>query len=69
MDKISYTDRINTFITKGNYHAAINVALSGLNACRKDRDQDGVDNFLDTIKTIVTKLAEEFASEEYLAKK
>lgn len=68
MDKASYTDRINTFITKGNYHAALNVALSGLNACRKENDQAGVDSFLDTIKATVQKLAEEFGSKDYLAR-
>ena len=67
MDKESYTDRINTFVTKGNYHAAINVALSGLNACRKEKDQAGIDSFLEIIKGIIQNLAEEFGSEDYLA--
>lgn len=60
-------ERINTFIEKGNYHAAINIALSGLNACRKESDQAGIDEFLDTIKGIVRTLADEFGSEAYLA--
>jgi len=68
MDKASYTDRITTFIARGNYHAAINIALSGLNACRKENDQAGIDEFLDIIKGIVQTLAEEFGSEDYLAR-
>ena len=59
-------ERINTFIQKGNYHAAINIALSGLNACRKEGDQTGIDEFLDVIKGIARKLAEEFGSQAYL---
>ena len=59
-------ERINTFIQKGNYHAAINIALSGLNACRKENNQDGIDAFLDIIKGIIKTLAEEFGSESYL---
>lgn len=67
MDKEVYTDRINTFIKKGNYHAAINVALSALNACHKDNDQQGVDDFLDIIKEIIRHLGEEFGSQAWLA--
>jgi hypothetical protein len=66
MDKSTYMERINTFIQKGNYHAAINIALSGLNACRKESDQAGIDEFLDVIKGIAKTLAEEFGSETYL---
>ena len=67
MDKTTYMERINTFIQKGNYHAAINIALSGLNACRKENDQNGIDEFLDIIKGIIKSLAEEFGSKDYLA--
>ncbi|MEJ2141100.1 MAG: hypothetical protein P8Y24_01880 [Gammaproteobacteria bacterium] len=67
MDKQSYMERINTFIQKGNYHAAINVALSAMNACRKQQDQAGIDEFIDVIRGIVQTLAKEFASDDYLA--
>lgn len=67
MDKHAHMERINTFIEKGNYHAAINVALSAMNACRKDKDQSGVDEFIGVIKGITQTLAEEFASKDYLA--
>lgn len=67
MDKQTHMERINTFIQKGNYHAAINVALSAMNACRKQDDQPGIDEFIDIIRGIVKTLAEEFASEDYLA--
>lgn len=60
-------DRINTFIQKGNYHAAINVALSAMNACRKQQDQAGIDEFIDVIRGIVQTLAQEFASDDYQA--
>lgn len=68
MDKSSYTDRITTFIDRGNYHAAINIALSGLNACRKENDQACIDEFLDIAKGIIQTLAEEFGSDDYLNK-
>lgn len=68
MDKNTLMERINTFIEKGNYHAAINVALSAMNACRKDRDQTGIDEFIDVINGIVQTLAEQFASKDYLAR-
>jgi hypothetical protein len=69
MDKNSYTDRISTFVQKGNFHAAINVALSGMNDCRKHNDQAGIDQFIDIIKGVVDTLAREFGSDEYLAGK
>ena len=67
MDKNAHMERINTFIEKGNYHAAINVALSAMNACRKVKDQTGVDEFIDVIKGIAETLANKFASSEYLS--
>ncbi len=53
---------IQTFIDKGNYHAAYNIALSGLNACRRDNDQAGVDRFIGIIRGVVDSLADEFGS-------
>ncbi len=53
---------IQTFVDKGNYHAAYNIALSGLNACRRDNDQAGVDRFIGIIRGVVDSLADEFGS-------
>ena len=58
----SETDRIQDFVEKKNYHAAINIALSAINECRKNNDQIGVDKFLDIIKSIVDTLINEFGS-------
>ncbi len=58
----SRTKKIQGFVDKGNYHAAYNIALSGLNACRRDNDQAGIDLFIDIIRGIVDSLAKEFGS-------
>lgn len=58
----SETKFILEFVAKGNYHAAINTAISAMNACRKTNDQAGIDYFLDVIKGIVNTMAEEFGS-------
>ena len=58
----SEAERVQDFIDRGNYHAAYNIALSGLNACRRDKDQAGVDRFIDLIRGIVDSLAAEFGS-------
>ena len=68
MDKTEYTDRIDTFVKEGNYHAAVNIGLSGLNASRKENDQACIDEFLDIIKSVIQSLAEEFGSEDYLTR-
>ncbi len=61
-----YTDaeaeNIQSFVDKGNYHAAYNIALSGMNACRRADDQAGVDQFIIIIRSVVDALAEEFGS-------
>ena len=62
MDIASEDHRIQDFVDKGNYHAAINIALSALNECRRHNDQFGVDHFLEIIKGIVHTLADEFGS-------
>lgn len=54
---------IQNFVDKGNYHAAYNIALSGLNACRREGNQAGVDQFIDIIRDIVDSLAAEFGSQ------
>ena len=54
---------IQRFVQKGNYHEAYNIALSGLNACRKNNDQVGIDQFINIIKAVVDSLAAEFGSQ------
>jgi hypothetical protein len=57
------TKRIQGFVDKGNYHAAYNIALSGLNACRRANDQPGTDRFIEIIRGVVESLAREFGSQ------
>lgn len=68
MDIDSDKDRIQQFVRDGNYHAAINIALSCLNECRRNDDQPGIDEFLGIIRVITDTLAREFGSEQYLGK-
>jgi len=62
MDIESETKFIQAFVDKGNYHAAINTAISAMNACRKINDQAGIDYFIGVIKSIVDTMAKEFGS-------
>jgi len=66
MDIKSYKEEVQGFVDRGNYHAAINIALSGLNECRRDNDQAGIDQCLSVIKQVIQHLAEAFGSKEYL---
>jgi len=68
MNVESYKDEVQGFVSRGNYHAAINVALSGLNECRRKGDQVGIDQCLSVIRDVIQQLAEEFGSKEYLAR-
>lgn len=63
MDIDAETKEIQNFVDKGNYHAAYNIALSALNACRRESDQAGVDHFIGIIRGIVESLADEFGSD------
>ena len=56
-------ERIDEFVQNGNYHAAYNIALSGMNACRKENNQDGINCFIDIIRGVVDSLAAEFGSQ------
>jgi predicted aconitase len=56
----SEKQRIYEFVEKGNYHAAINLAISALNECRRNNDQAGVDTFISISKHVINKMAEEF---------
>jgi hypothetical protein len=62
MDIQSETNRIQEFVDKGNYHAAINIAISALNECRRIEDQAGVDIFIAVIRGIVNTMDNEFGS-------
>ena len=53
---------IQSFTDKGNYHAAMNIAISALNACRRDNNQFGTDVFLGIIKGIAETMTDEFGS-------
>ena len=64
MDMTSYTDKIKKFLKIQNYHAAVNIAISGLNECRRNDDQCGVDKFVSIIKGIAQTMAHEFGSLE-----
>ncbi len=66
MDIKSQSDKILGFVKKGNYHAAINIALSGLNECRRNNDQAGIDRFISLIRGVALLLSDEFGSKEYL---
>lgn len=66
MNSESDTDRIQSFVESGNFHAAINIAISGLNECRRNDDQGGVDRFLRIINDISLTMAREFGSKSYL---
>ena len=58
----SYKQEVQGFVDRGNYHAAINVALSGLNAYRRSCDQAGIDRCLALIREVVETLAEDCGS-------
>ena len=63
MDSGSDTDRIQSFIAQGNYHAAFNIAVSALNECRRNGDQPGIDRFLGIIKGIALAMEKAFGSQ------
>jgi len=63
MDVDAQAKVVQGFVDKGNYHAAYNIALSGLNACRRNNDQAGIDQFINIIKGVVDSLADEFGSQ------
>jgi hypothetical protein len=63
MDIEAEAEKVQDFVDKGNYHAAYNIALSGLNACRRNNDQAGTDRFIDIIRAVVDALATEFGGQ------
>ena len=66
MDIESEKERIMSFVTRGNYHAAINLAISGLNECRHNDDQACADDFLRIINDISVTMVREFGSQACL---
>lgn len=63
MDIKSEKERIQSFVERGNYHAAINLAISGLNECRRNDEQACADTFLRIINDISITMAREFGSQ------
>jgi hypothetical protein len=63
MDIEAEAKRVRGFVDDGNYHAAYNIALSAMNACRREGNQAGTDYFIDLIRGIVEALASEFGSD------
>ena len=66
MDNESEIDRIQSFVESGNFHAAINIAISALNECRRNNDQACADKFLRFINNISITMAREFGSKACL---
>lgn len=62
MDIETEKTRVQGFVDQANYHAAINIAISGLNECRRVSNQQGVDTFLEVIQGIVDTMRGEFGS-------
>ena len=63
METEQETKNILAFVDKGNYHAAINTAISSMNARRKSNDQAGVDYFISVIRNIIDAMDAEFGSQ------
>ena len=53
---------IQEFVDKGNFHAAMNISISALNECRRNKNQPGIDRFLEVIKGVANTMTEVFGS-------
>jgi len=62
MDIEAETRIIQEFVDKGNYHAAMNIAISAMNECRRNNDQAGVNQFLEVIRKIADTMTQVFAA-------
>jgi hypothetical protein len=62
MDFEAHLARVDGFVAAGNFHAALNIALSGMNDCRRRDDQAGVDRSLEVIRGIVDRLQQLYGS-------
>ena len=60
MDFDAEKAEIQQHVEAGNYHTAINIAISAMNAHRRNSDQVGVDHFLAVIQEIVDTMKGEF---------
>lgn len=66
MDIQAYKNEVQSHVDRGNFHAAINIAISGVNECRREHDQTGIDTCLDTCRQVIHQFAAEFGSSDYL---
>jgi hypothetical protein len=48
--------QVAAFVAEGKFHPALNVALSGLNACRRAGDAEGVARGLERMRRILDDL-------------
>ena len=48
--------QVAAFVAEGKFHPALNVALSGLNACRREGDAAGVARCLGLLRRILDDL-------------
>ncbi len=62
MDVNTEISRVQEFVDKGNYHAAINIAISAMNDCRKHENQEGIDTFIEIMRGIINTMGDEFGS-------
>lgn len=62
MDISAEKQNIQQHVDKGNYHAAINLAISAMNECRRSDNQAGIDEFIAVIRAIVDTMDEQFGS-------
>lgn len=62
MEIESEIDRIQSFVKRGNFHAALNLAISALNECRRNDNQACADTFLRIINNISITMVREFGS-------
>lgn len=62
MDITAETRTIQEFVDKGNFHAAMNIAISALNDRRRNDDQAGTDHFLAVIREIADTMNRAFGS-------
>ena len=63
----AYREKVRGFAARGNYHAALNVALSALHECRRSNDQGAVDQCIGIIREVVDTLAGVYGSPEHPA--
>ena len=60
MDITAESKIIQSFVDKGNFHAAMNIAISALNECRRNNNPSGINAFLDVIRHIADTMSQAF---------